>query len=466
MKKNNLYKFTIVLVLASNLSCQKEFLEKKPDKALIVPETLNDFQQLLDNSELVMNFTPLLNSVSCDDLYIPDIILPTIYPFQQNAYKWDKNIYEYNDIYNGDWDRPYQQIFYANVVIDGLKSLSPTEQFSLAYDNVKGQALFARGLALYNLSQEYCAPYGSGNGDQSLGLPLRLSADVNAKSTRSSVQDTYDQILSDLREALFLLPEKTQYLTRPTKAAVYGLLSRVYLSMRNYPLAGENASKALEFNNKLLDYNSITATTTYKMPKALANLNPEIIFYSILSTTSIAFDNNVFIDTVLQKSYSENDLRKALWFRTGTKGMLSFRGNYTGNSSVFTGLATDELMLTKAECLVRESKISEAMDILNKLLINRWKIDPATGRTTYIYQSTTDKDIALKIILLERRKELLWRNLRWTDLRRLNQEEKFATTLKRTISGKEIILRANDNRYTLPIPETIISRTGMPQNPR
>ncbi|MGJ1501362.1 RagB/SusD family nutrient uptake outer membrane protein [Sphingobacterium multivorum] len=465
MKKKIFYNYFVVLLLAVSFSCQKEFLEKKPDKALLVPETLTDFQQLLDNSSQVMNFTPLLNSVSCDDVYIPDNIQVSFSPFQQKAYRWEKDIYEFTNIYNGDWDRPYQQVFYCNVVLEGLQSLSASEKASQAYKDIKGQALFARALAFYNLSQEYCAPYGSGNEGQQLGIPLKLATDINAKTERATIEQTYRQIISDLEEAVELLPEKTQYLTRSSKPAALGLLARVYLSMRRYEQAGEFATKALEFNNKLLDYNIIASTGTYKMPRALSNLNPEIIFYSILSTTPIAFDNSVFIDTLLQKTYDDNDLRKNLWFRVGANGMLSFRGNYTGNSSVFTGIATDELMLIKAECLARQDKVTNAMKELNNLLVKRWKTNSA-GNTLYIEQTAATKGDAVKKVLLERRKELLWRNLRWTDLRRLNQEPDFAITLRRVIAGQTITLPPNDKKYVLPIPETIIAQTGMQQNPR
>ncbi|MGJ1382846.1 RagB/SusD family nutrient uptake outer membrane protein [Sphingobacterium siyangense] len=465
MKKKRFYNYILILLLSINFSCQKEFLEKKPDKALLVPETLTDFQQLLDNSSQVMNFTPLLNSVSCDDVYIPDHIQVSFSPFQQRAYRWEKDIYEFTNIYNGDWDRPYQQVFYCNIVLEGLQSLSDSEKSSQAYNDVKGQALFARALAFYNLSQEYCAPHGSGNEGQQLGIPLKLESDINAKTERSTIEQTYKQIISDLEEATELLPEKTQFLTRSSKPAAFGLLSRVYLAMRSYEKAGEFASKALEFNNKILDYNTITSTGTYKMPRALANLNPEIIFYSILASTPISYDNNVFIDTVLQKAYDNNDLRKNIWFRIGTNGMLSFRGSYSGNNSIFTGIATDELIITKAECLARGNKVAEAMKELNKLLVKRWKTS-SEGNSLYVEQTAAGKADALKKILLERRKELLWRNLRWTDLRRLNQEPEFAVTLRRIIAGQTITLAPNDKRYVLPIPETVIVQTGMQQNPR
>src|SRR3981189_1202195 len=69
-----------------------------------------------------------------------------------------------------------------------------------------------------------------------MGIPLRLTADVNAPSTRSTVQQTYDQILGDLQQAVVLLPAAVPYANRnrPSRPAAQALLARVYLSMRNY----------------------------------------------------------------------------------------------------------------------------------------------------------------------------------------------------------------------------------------
>ncbi|MNH23081.1 hypothetical protein D3C79_829630 [compost metagenome] len=102
--------------------------------------------------------------------------------------------------------------------------------------------------------------------------------------------------------------------------------------------------------------------------------------------------------------------------------------------------------------------MNEAMDYLNALLVKRYK----TG--TYVPLSETDPNKALAVILLERRKQLLFRGLRWLDLRRLNTDARFATTLKRTLDGVEYLLPPNDNRYTFPIPNYIIAASGMQQN--
>jgi len=71
----------------------------------------------------------------------------------------------------------------------------------------------------------------------------------------------------------------------------------------------------------------------------------------------------------------------------------------------------------------------------------------------------------LNKILTERRKELLMRGLRWTDLRRLNKETAFATTLSRIVNGTTYTLPPNDPGYVFRIPLSVINFTGIEQNP-
>jgi len=101
------------------------------------------------------------------------------------------------------------------------------------------------------------------------------------------------------------------------------------------------------------------------------------------------------------------------------------------------------------------------MNDLNHLLITRW----AAG--TYVPHTAVDMDDALQQILTERRKELLFRGLRWTDLRRLNKEQRWALTLYRNAGGIPCILTPNDRRYVYPIPDSVLSMNpGMSQNQR
>jgi hypothetical protein len=73
----------------------------------------------------------------------------------------------------------------------------------------------------------------------------------------------------------------------------------------------------------------------------------------------------------------------------------------------------------------------------------------------------------LAVIIQERRKELPFTgNLRWEDLRRLNQEPLYAKNLVRILNGESFSLSPRDKRYVFPIPENEIRTSGIQQNPR
>ena len=95
----------------------------------------------------------------------------------------------------------------------------------------------------------------------------------------------------------------------------------------------------------------------------------------------------------------------------------------------------------------------------NTLFSNRFR----TG--TYVNATAISVDDALNKIIPERRKELLFRDLRWTDLRRLNKDSRFAVTLSRSLNSTIYTLPPNDIRYTLPIPDYVIALNGIQQNP-
>lgn len=99
------------------------------------------------------------------------------------------------------------------------------------------------------------------------------------------------------------------------------------------------------------------------------------------------------------------------------------------------------------------------MGYLNNLLAKRWK----TG--TFVPITASSQTDALNIISRERRKELLIRGVRWSDLKRYNRDGA-NITLTRTVNGQTYTLPPNDLRYAIAIPEDIITLTGMPQNPR
>lgn len=448
------YALVIIIVLAS---CKKDFLDKRPDKALLVPATLHDFQAILDNIE-VMNIAPYLPEISTDDVQTNDDGFAGADPVIQNSYAWKSEIFQGQ--LADDWIFPYKQVFYSNVVLEGLAKLNRTDS-PAEYDRIQGMAYFYRALAFYHLAQEFAKPYNPETASNDPGIPIRLVPDVNIKSTRATVQATYEQIIADLLLAKTLVPAQAGYKSRPCTAAVFGLLAKVYLTMQNYAVAGDYADQCINSNGKLIDYNTLNPAAARPLPLSLPNGNDEVLFYTPLSfSIFLSASSLTRVDSTLYKSYSNDDLRKTCFFRNRGFNNFTFKGGYGGVSDVFGGIATDEIYLIRAECNARADKTEEAMRDLNSLLVKRFR----SG--TFVPLQASDAADALQMILMERRKELVYRNTRWTDLRRLNQDPKFAVTLTRVLNGQTIILPPNSNKYTFPIPVEEINASGIAQNPR
>jgi tetratricopeptide (TPR) repeat protein len=442
-------RFIIMLFCLIGISCKKQ-LDVKSSSALEVPVSLADFQALLDDYNVMMQTWPFAGIAGGDEGIVSTANWQAASLTQRNAYIWSREVF--NDNRLNDWSFPYTVVFYTNVVLEGVQR---NGQGTADWNNVRGQASFFRGYAYYQLAQEFCKPYNAESAATDAGLVLRNSSDLNAKSVRSTVAQTYARMIADLSAAASLLPVTALVKTRPSRPAAYAILARVYLCMRDYTKAGLYADSSLKLNSQLLDYNTIKVTNS----PSFTRFNAEVLFHTISVPTTILLPPKLTIDTALYRSYGTGDLRKALFFQaqSGTTN-FTFKGSYDGTTNLFNGPATDEMYLIRAESAARAGNADAAMADLNTLRKNRFT------KVTYQPLAATDGTQALALILMERKKELLLRGLRWTDLRRLNQEPALAVTLKKVVNGQTYTLPPNDPRYTWPIPQLVITDTGIAQN--
>ncbi|OJZ06466.1 MAG: hypothetical protein BGP15_04265 [Sphingobacterium sp. 40-24] len=456
MKKNTQI-ITFLLLLTMLFSGCEKFLEEKSDKSLAIPTTLHDLQSLLNNAYDINHIFCSIGEASCDDHFLKDADYNGLfYESDKRQYTWQPDYVSRPLSSAGDeWYNCYRIIYICNSVLQGLEENNLNGQEA---DYIKGQALVFRAARYLDGVQIWAPVYNKSTANTDLGMVLRLDPDMNITSVRSSVQETYERILKDLTDALPLLPPTIISPTLPTKAAVYGLLARTHLIMGNYADALDNAEKAFEISNDLIDFNGLEPNANYPIP-AVNQISKEIVFQTRMFSSNINNFNIARISLSLYNLYDDGDLRKKIYFREVADGEYRFKGTHTGGTALITGITTSELLLIIAECNSRLDDLSEAAKALNKLLIKRWDTNQ------FIPYSFTNKDVALKTILNERRKELVYRGLRWSDIKRLNRDG-YNITLTRTVNGQTITLPPNDLRYAIAIPETVIEIGGIQQNPR
>jgi hypothetical protein len=447
-----LFVITVMLLGLSSITSCKKFLDEKANKKINTPSTLADLEGILNNYGVLNARYPSAAEIGSDNYYLTDAGWAATSELHQNLYYWQK----YDNI-GGDWNATYTNIYYTNVILEALSHVEYKPSEEKRFLQVKGSALFIRSYYFYALAQLFAPPYNENTADADLGIPLKINTDYNETSVRSSVKQTYERIINDLTKAVPWLPDNPASKYWPSKPAAYAALARTYMVMRNYNKAGLYADSCLQLYDSLINYNSVSASASIPFTQ----FNKEVIYDCRTASPSALSQSRAKVDSLLYNSYATNDLRRTIFFKSNSDGSHAFKGNYTGLSTagMFTGISTDEMYLLRAECYARAGDKDAAIADLNTLLSKRWK----TG--TFIALSVPDAATALQLVLAERRKELPFRTIRWSDLRRLNMESSFATTLTRTLNGQTYTLMPGDIRYVLQIDRDAINKSGMQQNP-
>ncbi|RYG54300.1 MAG: RagB/SusD family nutrient uptake outer membrane protein, partial [Chitinophagaceae bacterium] len=399
--------------------------------------------------------TPSYGETSADDYFLLPATIKTLDASIFDWYTWKKTRY----VFGKDWNKAYLCVYNANLALELLDKVERNTGNAADWDNVKGSALFYRSFYYLALNVQYGLGFDESSSASDLGIVIRESSDFNQVSVRSSVKTCYQKVVADLEQSLNFLPDNPRHTFRPSKAAAYALLARTGLYLHDYAMALKYADLALKIKSDLMDFNGDTDLNLLTANVPVKRFNKETIFYTEMST---GFDLHApysgMADTVLYAAYSINDLRRTAFFRASGKYQI-FKGNYTGNANtMFTGLATDEVYLTRAESKAFLGDVSGAMADLNLLIKKRWRSSVA-----YVPFTAASVAEALNIIRQERRKELTLRGLRFGDIKRYNKETA-GIVLSRLNEGQLYRLEPNSSFYALPLPQDLIERSGIEQN--
>ncbi|WP_192348644.1 RagB/SusD family nutrient uptake outer membrane protein [Algoriphagus sp. Y33] len=440
--------FSILLLFSILLSSCSEYLDAKPDKSLVVPSELEDLQGLLDNTN-VMNNSGSLGLLASDDIFTVDAgYLAFSSEWMRRGYIWQDDLF-IGENFVSDWIRPYQQIFYSNVVLESLdknpESNSPT------FNQVQGSAYFYRAYAYFGLCQVFAPAYLENGSGALPGVPIKPDSNVNDHQALAELAKNYQLIIDDLNRSLELLPDKADYSTRPSKQAAHAMLSRVYLSIGNYGQAEFHAEASLSIGNDLVDFEEILSTNSFPMASArhlIPRMNKEIVFFDQLVSDSYLSNANFFADTTVINSYKEGDIRRLVFFYLNpSTGGNNFVGHFTGNFRYFNGITVSEVLLNKAECLARKGDGEGAIATLEILRSSRFE------ESKYSPLAWEDGNV-LDVVLEERRRELICRGyLRWMDLKRLSFDPNYSKEIIRVIEGRNYRLDTKNSPMHFPIPQ-------------
>ncbi|MCK7554503.1 RagB/SusD family nutrient uptake outer membrane protein [Chitinophaga sedimenti] len=430
--------FTILVFASVSTWCSscKDFLAASPNRDLNELDNLEDLQRLLDQSTHNSEY-PSSVMLCGESYYIRTVDwVNSTNAYEKACYIWSKDVFV-----EDDWYYTYRRLFDQNLVLKSLGKLN-VDKDNEDFKRIKGTALFLRAYNMYHLSQALAPQYSSATLNTKTDIALLDQPVINETRGDATVKEIYESLVGDCLVAKNLLPDIMIYNTRPSKAAVWALLGKIYLQMGEYRLSGQAADSSLKYQPTLLDFNRVDSTVAAPfVPKD----NPEVLFLSLVRTSSFMGPSTCKVDSVLYKSYGKNDLRKGLFFQRNTDGSFRFRGNYNGTVSafLFNGLGADEVYLIAAEARARLGEIESSMTYLNKMAEKRYKAGSFSGF------NPVSQEEALSLVLSERRKEMIFRGVRWSDLKRLNLDERFKDTIARVVDNVAYKLLPNSPQYKL-----------------
>ncbi len=439
-------KFTLYIFLPIFLfnSC-RDYVEVEPVGNNRILKYTSDYRGLANN------YNDLTGSGGIYLLADADVEFPTSYESKVsniwgNSYSWQERIFDPSQGDSG-WDGLYKTVYYSNVIINGV--MSSQNGTEAQKKEIYAEAFVHRAFAYLQLVNTYGPQFDPTSANSEKAVPLLLKPELFSSLERSTVGQVYDQIISDLKEALANnIQDNPEFNVLPSKRAVYALLARTYLYMGSYQLSLDNAQKALAMQNSLNDLK--TFASGYSYPVLIEN--PEVIF----SKTILPTYNGAPLSTELLNSFESDDLRYNYYTIPGTNFFPSYTGRgfgiaaYSYTNGVNVGVSVPEMYLISAECYARLGQTQLAIDNLNILRAKRYK----TG-TTYQLSASTKAE-ALNLALTERQKELIGRGFRWFDQRRLNLDPAFQKTYTRVFKTVTYTLEPNSRGYVFPINQNYI----------
>jgi len=368
--------------------------------------------------------------------------------------KADRTIISDNNLY----ENMYSFILRSNLIIDNVDAAEGSQELkTLAKAEARTFRAFDHFLAVNTFAKAYNPETAAQDG----GVCIMDRYDLESTPQKSTVAQVYDFLIRELEESVPLLQVNPENIYHPNRAFGYALLAKVYLFHRDWAKAQEAAEQSLKLNSTLIDYNIINNAGGISRYKNYAKTNnPEVLSYHWMSgwggSEQVCLYRYGMISPELKNLFETNDLRYSLflrdtgvsiegWFDSGSGAAIWTPANTNIDRFCYMsiGLRTAEVYLIMAEALARQNRLAEAADYVSRLRANRIK-----GGDGHVDVPATQVEM-VKIIINERRKELLFGFNRFFDLKRLNIEPEYQKTITRVFPVINVSEAHPQQTYTL-----------------
>lgn len=439
MRKNNIFRIlTIVILLVISVSSCEKLLETDLNDRIPNDQAITstrDLQLVLNGAYDGLQSGSLLggNPIIYADLLADDAIIGN----EQKLNRFGKyEIYsmtsspQITEIANF-WSSAYSAINRANNVIYAIDNKLVTDNdFDANKDKLKGEALFIRAVAHFELVRFFAKPYDVDNigGNSQLGVPYRLLPSFlpdSLDAPRETVEVVYANVIADLQQSKQLL-ETAGVMTSTTAASAMAstaLLARVCFYSGNYTLAAQYSNEVI-----ISTYYSLSENVSDVFKLSGNSSNPEVIFQIV----NIITDNsNSLIDTYSRQKnplfqtnsdiynmFAANDTRRSLLTKYFVIYYIKKYDESVADgvsqplNRVYLRLAEMHLIRAESNLIAGgPSNAVDAFDSYNALRIRAFGVN-------YVPETVALNDL-LDSVRNERRRELCFEGDRYHNLKRL-----------------------------------------------
>jgi hypothetical protein len=352
------------------------------------------------------------------------------------------------------WEASFEAINRINTVIRGIESAVAGGILTEAQGNAyKGELLFLRALTYHGLMVHFTYPVNV-NANNNYGLPLYLTA-INTpteieealKVGRSSVAETYAQIIKDLDDAESLFANNNgknavNGITRVSKGSIVALKTRVYLHKRDWANVINEAKKlapgsTAPFESAIGGYKLETSPAT---PFLSYGSNEESIFSvennsddepsvngAMAAMMSARIGGRAIVTsspTLYNTSYwlADDKRRDLLYYSADYDYYFCDKYQSVQTRADYAPIIRyAEVLLNYSEALLRQG----GNDALALALLNAVRNRSLDKPETQAYKSSdfADQKAFLDAILWERRIEFHGEGRRWEDIQRLANDD-------------------------------------------
>src|SRR5690606_13855078 len=347
----------------------------------------------------------------------------------------------------------YVTINRANFIIKRVPDVVDNQLSDTERNQIIGEAYFLRAFAYFDLARFY-------GGVQIVTEPTER-IDTRKGTKRSTLTETYDQVLADLDKAEELLSGETDR-SRATKFVVYALKARVFLHTEQWERAQKYASKTIDSSN----FSLVKPFTNFFTDRLSKESIFEVVYTAVDASTywrswlsTEDGGNQTYVPEVSLIADlldpAKGGTRKNILKQSVDEPELyavQLYGKKDGTSSLFA-LRIAEQYLIRAEARAKKSNpdIEGAVSDL-RTIQSRAEVTPLFTNSAV----TTVGDVLLAIEE-ERRLELAFEGHRFTDLTRTNRAAE--------VLGSYNPLLKETYQWVFPIPASSVEKDpGLEQN--